>query len=139
MKEAIFEQQWVMPSAYGSEKAVMQKVKTAISRICPGEQRIEDMLTAIAEACLNAIEHGNLADFRLPVTLQLTIDGEKYKFRIIDHGSNMPVVQDELPLPDKWLEEHPRGWGLFLIRRLSDHAAFGSENGEVYLDIIFYR
>ncbi|CAM4164286.1 ATP-binding protein [Paenibacillus alkaliterrae] len=139
MQDAQFEKRWSMPGVYGSERVMMQKVASAISRINPGESRLDDMMTVIAEAFLNAIEHGNQSDHSLQVTLQLIVDREKYIIRIFDHGSREPVIPGEAPLSMKWKADHPRGWGLFLINRLADRVTFGKLDGSVYIEILFNR
>ncbi|MGG2199482.1 ATP-binding protein [Paenibacillus validus] len=139
MSAASVFKEWNMPGEYGCEKKIMQEVASVIARINPEEHRIDDIMTVIAEVCLNAIEHGNLSNPSLPVTLQMIADNEKYKFRVLDHGTRKPVIPYEQPLSDKWKEEHPRGWGLFLIRRLSDRFEFGERDGKVYVDVTFYR
>lgn len=139
MSSAIVEQQWHISSSYGSEKVVIREAASIIAGICPEEERIEDMMTAIAEACLNAIEHGNRCVASLPVTIRMVVDHAQYKFRIFDQGADVPAIPSELPIAAKWQFDHPRGWGLYLMKRLADHIEYGQVDGKVYVDLIFQR
>lgn len=133
--------QWVIPSVYGFEKTVMQEAASEIARLFPdvSPSRLDDIQTVISEACLNAIEHGNQCDVKLTVTLQMTAAKDKIAFRIYDQGTGAPVIEQDIPLPEKWELPHPRGWGLMIIGQLSDHYEFGVCNGKAYLDITFHR
>lgn len=61
---------------------MIQRANSDIRRFSPNEPRIDDMMTAVAEACLNAIEHGNRLDRNKPLTLELTANEEKFTFRV---------------------------------------------------------
>jgi serine/threonine-protein kinase RsbW len=133
---------WDIPSVYGFEKTVMQEAAAEIMRLFPerSPSRLDDIKTVIAEACLNAIEHGNGGDANLTVTIQLTAERDKVSFRIYDQGAATAVIDQnaDVPLSDKWELPRPRGWGLTIISRLSDHCEFGQCEGKTCLDIIFY-
>lgn len=133
--------EWKIPSICGAEKTVLREAFHVISRCCPNELRIDDMMTAVSEACINAMEHGNRFNGAVMVTVQLKITEQQYRFRIIDCGLKLPDERDEgqQGLEDRRGQEHPRGWGLFLIRELSDHAVFGQLDGQTYIDIVFQR
>ncbi|OXS59141.1 hypothetical protein B1A99_10925 [Cohnella sp. CIP 111063] len=140
MNEGRVELEWRIPSRIGCEKRVMRKVAAAVAGHCPGEERSEEMATAVAEACLNAIEHGNRLVSRLPVTVRLTVDSEKYRIRVFDQGSAVPEVRpDSLTLAERWQAERPRGWGLRIIDSLADRFAFASVDGGVCLEMIFFK
>ena len=47
-----------LPNTLGSEKIAMEKVTLVAKSMGFENERIEDLKTAIAEACTNAIEHG---------------------------------------------------------------------------------
>ena len=48
-----------LPSRLGYEKVAMSTAASVAKLMGFREDRIEDLKTAIAEACINAIEHGN--------------------------------------------------------------------------------
>ena len=51
-----------IPSIMGFEKIAMECSASVAKKMGFTEDRIEDLKTAVAEACLNAIEHGNKMD-----------------------------------------------------------------------------
>lgn len=61
-----FAAKWVLSSEYGQEKNVLSEISAIIGRLDPLSTRLDDMLTAVAEACLNAFEHGNRLNINLP-------------------------------------------------------------------------
>ena len=51
-----------LPNTLGSEKIAMEKVTSVAKSMGFENERIEDLKTATAEACTNAMEHGNNFD-----------------------------------------------------------------------------
>ncbi len=124
-----------LPSRMGYEKVAMSTAASVAKLMGFTEDRVEDLKTAIAEACINAIEHGNHLDDQLSVGVFLSVDDERLEVRVVDEGSGM----DHRPaLPDidrKMLgDEDPRGMGMFLIQALVDEAEWvpGSDTGKSY-------
>jgi serine/threonine-protein kinase RsbW len=91
------------------------------------EERIEDLKTAIAEACINAIEHGNKLDESLCVGVTLSITSDSLEVRVLDTGPG-PKFPVEVPDIDKKMheEQKSRGMGMFLIEALVDEAEWVS-------------
>jgi serine/threonine-protein kinase RsbW len=93
--------------------------------------RVDDIKTAVAEATLNAIEHGNRLDAQKCVTVVLVPGGETLEIRVRDR-STAPFARARIGAPAPVLEEKlagrssARGWGLFLIRSLVDEVEFCS-------------
>jgi serine/threonine-protein kinase RsbW len=139
MVKCLFSRCWEQPSKYGSERWLTRRMARIVRAGDPYEERIEEMVTAVAEACLNAIEHGNRFDERRHIRLQMTVDGEKYKYRVWDGGERLPNVPEERSVAEKWRADQPRGWGLQIIREFADKFEFGMENGTVYAEMTFYR
>lgn len=88
MNEGQVELEWTIPSRIGCEKRMIRNVAAAVAGHCPEEERSEDIVTAVAEACLNAIEHGNRLEARLPVTVRMMVDEEQYRIRVFDRGAS---------------------------------------------------
>lgn len=129
-----FAAQWVLPSEYGQEKKIMRELAAIVS-MDPLFTRLDDMLTVVTEACLNAFEHGNGLNGSLPVQVGMTIDEIRYLFRISDEGNGF-----ELPVRRACphLEEY-RGWGLCFIEALADRWAYGRSDGKFYIEFEFNR
>jgi anti-sigma regulatory factor (Ser/Thr protein kinase) len=53
------------------------------------EDRVEDLKTAVAEACINAIEHGNRLNEKLSVGVVLSAGADSLEVKVIDDGKGM--------------------------------------------------
>jgi serine/threonine-protein kinase RsbW len=116
-----------LPSRLGFEKIAMNTA-ASVGRIMGfPEERIEDLKTAIAEACINAIEHGNKLDESLCVGVTLSITSDSLEVRVLDTGPG-PKFPVEVPDIDKKMheEQKSRGMGMFLIEALVDEAEWVS-------------
>lgn len=56
-----------LPTRLGVEKVAMSTAASVAGIMGFSADRVEDLKTAVAEACINAIEHGNKLDDRLGV------------------------------------------------------------------------
>jgi len=126
-----------MPSEIGYEKVAMNSAAALAEIMGFSPDRIDDLRTAVGEACLNAVEHGNrcLANIKVLVTLR-TQDGELC-VAIQDRGSHAIIAQSRPSLDEKIRgNDRARGWGMFLIENLVDEMWYehGSTGGNtVYL------
>ena len=112
-----------LPSRLGFEKVAMGTAASVAALMgFPGE-RIEDLKTAVAEACINAIEHGNQLNEQLSVGVTLSATSDELEVKVIDNGSGI-AKQPAKPDIDRKIhgEEDPRGMGMFLIQALVDEA-----------------
>ena len=116
-----------LPSRLGSEKVAMSKAADLARSMGFDEERIEDLKTAIAEACINAIEHGNKLDETLPVGVILSRGADSLEIRVVDSGQG-PQGRNTAPDIDKKMheEEQSRGMGMFLIESLVDEVEWVS-------------
>jgi serine/threonine-protein kinase RsbW len=107
----------------GFEKVAMSTAFAVAKLMGFREDRIEDLKTAVAEACINAIEHGNRMNEKLSVGVILSALADKLEVKVIDDGKGMKT-QPHKPDIDKKIhgEEDPRGMGMFLIQALVDEA-----------------
>src|SRR5258708_28267708 len=104
-----------LPSTLGFEKVARSAAEAVAEEMGFSPDRIEDLKTAVAEACMNAIEHGNQEDKTASVTVLLTAGKNGLEIKVADEGlSSMP---DQLPTPGRIGETHERsrGWGMFFI------------------------
>jgi serine/threonine-protein kinase RsbW len=103
------------------------------------EERIEDLKTALAEACINAIEHGNRLNEGLSVGVILSAGEDALEVKVIDDGKGMKT-QPAKPDIDRKMhgEEDPRGLGMFLIQALVDEAEWvaGSDGKSSYVRLV---
>ncbi len=118
-----------LPSRMGYEKVAMSTAASVAKLMGFREDRIEDLKTAIAEACINAIEHGNRLNENLSVGVILSAGPNGLEVKVIDNGSGMKM-QPAKPDIDRKMhgEEGPRGMGMFLIQSLVDEAEWVAAN-----------
>lgn len=112
-----------LPSRLGFEKVAMGTAASVAKLMGFPDSRIEDLKTALAEACINAIEHGNHMDDQLSVGVILSPGTDELEVKVIDDGSGIST-QPAKPDIDRKIhgEEDPRGLGMFLIQSLVDEA-----------------
>ena len=112
-----------LPSRLGYEKVAMSTAASVAKLMGFREERIDDLKTAIAEACINAIEHGNRLNEKLSVGVILSAGADALEIKVMDDGKGMKT-QPAKPDIDKKMhgEEDPRGMGMFLIQALVDEA-----------------
>jgi len=110
-----------LPSRLGFEKVAMGTAASVAKLMGFAEDRVEDLKTAVAEACINAIEHGNHLNEKLSVGVVLSMDANTLEVKVIDNGDGMSA-QVTPPDIDRKMhgEEDPRGMGMFLIQALVD-------------------
>jgi anti-sigma regulatory factor (Ser/Thr protein kinase) len=110
------------PSVPGNERKVMERVATAIVGVRLDQKRFERLKTAVSEAAMNAIEHGNHGDPDLPVHVRVSVTEGELTVRIVDNGGGKEIPEAETPDLEAKLAglQKPRGWGLFLIKNMVD-------------------
>ncbi|HLM78279.1 MAG TPA: ATP-binding protein, partial [Rubrobacteraceae bacterium] len=115
--------EFTLPSVPGNERRAMEEVARAVSGLGLPERTLERLKTAVAEATMNAMEHGNRYNPEVPVKIQVWRLEECLLVRIVDRGgAPLPSPNAELPDLEAKLEgaQSPRGWGLFLIKNMVD-------------------
>ena len=112
-----------LPTHLGYEKVAMSTAASLAKLRGFPDDRIEDLKTAVAEACINAIEHGNRLNEKLSVGVVLRAEPDSIEVKVIDDGSGIKK-QPAKPDIDRKMhgEEGPRGMGMFLIQALVDEA-----------------
>jgi serine/threonine-protein kinase RsbW len=112
-----------LPSELGFEKVAMSTAASMAGLMGFSDDRIEDLKTAVAEACINAIEHGNQFSNSHKVGVVLSNCDDQLEVKVIDDGNGI-VHQPAAPDIDRKMhgEQDPRGMGMFLIQALVDEA-----------------
>lgn len=116
-----------LPSRLGFEKVAMNTAASVAKLMGFADDRIEDLKTAVSEACINAMEHGNKLDESLNVGVILSMDENSLEVKVLDTGTG-PPAHVHTPDIDKKMhgEEASRGMGMFLIQALVDEAEWVS-------------
>jgi serine/threonine-protein kinase RsbW len=118
---------FTLASEPGNERLALARVAGAVADLGLDGRRLERLKTAVAEATMNAIEHGNGSRPEIPVEIEVTQDGDRIIIAITDqggHGALAPAGERDREEPDLARkldgDQSPRGWGLFLIRNMVD-------------------
>ena len=116
-----------LPSRLGFEKVAMSTASSVAKLMGFAPDRVEDLKTAVAEACINAMEHGNKLDESLIVDVILSMNEGSLEVKVLDTGTG-PPAKVHAPDMDKKMhgEEASRGMGMFLIQSLVDEAEWVS-------------
>ena len=104
-----------LPSRLGFEKVAMGTAASVAKLMGFPDDRIEDLKTALAEACINAIEHGNLLNDNLCVGVILSASDEALEVKVMDTGSGIakaPFQAGHRP-QDAWRRGSPRHGHVF--------------------------
>lgn len=112
-----------VPSRMGYEKVAMGTAASVAKLMGFPDDRIEDLKTAIGEACINAIEHGNQLNENLSVGVTLSAHDDALEVKVLDDGSGISKPPAKPDIDRKMHgEEDARGMGMFLIQSLVDEA-----------------
>jgi serine/threonine-protein kinase RsbW len=132
------------PSELGYEKVAREAVATVARRMDFDKEKIEDIKTAVSEACTNAIRYGSGSDARMKVVVVLTADEDKLDILIRDPGAGgAPPTEVNIPDIDDMVKgiDRPGGMGLYIIRELVDEAGFvesgGGDEGNQFRMVIY--
>ena len=89
------------------------------------QERIEDLKSAVAEACINAMQHGNKWRPEARVIINMHLRDDRCIISVMDQGDGLTEVP-EYPGITKIIEENAatRGLGVFMIRQLVDKVRF---------------
>jgi serine phosphatase RsbU (regulator of sigma subunit)/anti-sigma regulatory factor (Ser/Thr protein kinase) len=127
------------PSEPGNEREIMDRVAEAVRELAIGEDRLERLRTAVSEATMNAIEHGNKGRSDLLVEVRVFASEHAIVVRITDEGDGgpSPGIAEEPDIEAKLLgDQSPRGWGLFLIRNMVDDMRVFEDEEHHTVDLI---
>jgi anti-sigma regulatory factor (Ser/Thr protein kinase) len=127
-----------LPSAPGNERQAMELVERAVAGIGLQATRLERLKTAVAEATMNAMEHGNEYRPDQPVSIRVLRSADRLRVQVTDRGDAGELADAEEPDLEAKLEgrQKPRGWGLFLIEKMVDEARVTSEGGGRTVELV---
>ena len=130
-----------VPSEPGNERLAMETVAETAKTLGISGENMERLKTAVAEATMNAMEHGNHYRPELPVELQVLVADQDLLVRITDRGSGPPPKKDgDAPDLEAKLEgiQTPRGWGLFLIKSMVDEMNITGDEGHHTVELVVH-
>jgi serine/threonine-protein kinase RsbW len=129
-----------IPSEPGNERRATEEVARAVSGLGLPQRTLERLKTAVAEATMNAMEHGNHYRAEMPVVIEVSASDEELSIKITDEGSRPPVFHSETPDLEAKLEgrQPPRGWGLFLIKNMVDDMNVTGDEHHHTVELVIY-
>ncbi len=129
-----------VPSEPGNERRAMEEVAGTVQGLGLSERTLERLKTAVAEATMNAMEHGNHYKAELPVIIEVAASDAQLSVKITDEGSGPPAFQSETPDLEAKLDgmQTPRGWGLFLIKSMVDEMNVTGDDHHHTVELILH-
>src|SRR5829696_2806877 len=73
----------------GNERLAMERVAEVVKELGLSEERLERLKTAVAEATMNAMEHGNRYRSEVPVVIEVLSSGANLSVRINNQGRSL--------------------------------------------------
>jgi serine/threonine-protein kinase RsbW len=114
-----------LPSRMGYERIAMDCSASFAKMVGFAPHRIEDLKTAVAEACLNAIEHGNKSHPDTRVLVTMNFKDDRFSVSVKDGGNGIPQLpKDKAVMRSIEKLEPPKGLGTYLIKQLVDEVEF---------------
>ena len=115
----------ILPNILGYERIAMASSASLAKMYGFSAERIEDLKTIVAEAAINAMQHGNKGREDSEVVVTMRIKNTAIHIEVSDHGDG---ITDILPKPDIERimnnQDPPVGFGVFLIQELADEVEF---------------
>lgn len=130
---------FTVASEPGNERRVMQRVAETVAPLSLPSARLARLETAVAEATVNAIEHGNHNRAELSVEVRLLATESAVRVLITDLGGDPHLPAADGAAPDLAAKlagsDSARGWGLFLIRSMVDTVTSTSDGKRHTLEV----
>ncbi len=129
-----------LPSIPGIEHQAVEQVVKAVYELHLPSVRINRLKTAVAEATMNAVEHGNHFRQELPVSIAISVTEEVLTVTITDQGCDQIISEQDTPNLEGKLsgQEPPRGWGLFLIKNMVDEMNILTDQSHHKIELKYY-
>lgn len=111
-----------LESRPGNERVAIERVAEVVRDLALTEARLERLKTAVGEATMNAMEHGNRYQVDVPAEIRVVASRRALVVQVTDHSGSSSIPSAEPPDLEAKLNglQSPRGWGLFLIQNLVD-------------------
>ena len=120
-----------LPNTMGYERVAMECAASLAKIGGFVQERIEDLKTIVAEACINAMLHGNKWRPDTRVTVSMNFKDGAIHLAVMDEGEGIKHFPKD-PDIDRMIEhlDPCGGFGLFLIKKLADQVEFNAETNK---------
>jgi len=132
--------QFDVPSQPGNERQVISRVVETLQGVHLEDIRLERLKTAVGEATMNAMEHGNHYEASIPVQVSVLASPTAVRVRITDKGGGQNIPEPQTPDLEAKLAglQTSRGWGLFLIKNMVDEMNVTSDADHHTVELVLY-
>jgi serine/threonine-protein kinase RsbW len=115
----------ILPSQIGYERIAMASSASFAKMFGFSPARIEDLKTVVAEAAVNAMQHGNKGRPDTRVTILMNLKDDTIYVTVTDDGEGIKKIYPK-PDIDRIIGnlDPPIGFGIFLIKQLVDDVDF---------------
>jgi serine phosphatase RsbU (regulator of sigma subunit)/anti-sigma regulatory factor (Ser/Thr protein kinase) len=129
-----------IPSQPGNEHLAIDQVTQAVDELGLASDRLEKLKTAVGEATMNAMEHGNQYREDQPVEIRVQTVDTMLSVFITDQGGGQSIPEPKTPDLEAKLagEQSPRGWGLFLIKNMVDDLHVTTDDRHHTVELVLY-
>ena len=114
-----------MENKLGYERVAMACAASFAKMMGFSDERIEDLKTVVAEAAINAIQHGNKDRPDARVAISMNFRDDALHIAVADRGGGIKELPSK-PDIERIVEklDPPTGFGTFLIKQLADEVEF---------------
>jgi len=115
----------ILPNRIGYERIAMASSATFAKMFGFSPARIEDLKTVVAEATVNAMQHGNKGRPDARVTIRMNLENDTIYVTVTDDGEGIKKIYPK-PDIDRIIDnlDPAVGFGIFLIKQLVDDVDF---------------
>ena len=122
-----------LPSKLGYERIAIGGLAAFAKSVGFSSSRVEDLKTSVAEACINAMQHGNKGKPGARVLVAMSFQGNTLRISVFDEGEGLKGALKD-PDIDRIIEnlDPPVGFGVFLMKRLMDKVEFDRTSNHLH-------
>jgi anti-sigma regulatory factor (Ser/Thr protein kinase) len=115
----------ILPNQIGYERIAMASSASFAKMFGFSPARIEDLKTVVAEAAVNAMQHGNKGRPDGRVAIQMSLKDDTIYITVTDDGEGIKNIHPK-PDIDRIIDnlDPPIGFGTFLIKQLVNDVDF---------------
>ncbi|MPZ13503.1 MAG: SpoIIE family protein phosphatase [Chloroflexi bacterium] len=132
---------FTVASKPGNERIAIDRVAASVQPLDLSTGRLERLKTAVGEAAMNAMEHGNHYQPELPVSIRVRASRTQVSVEVTDHGGDQEIQEPQAPDLDAKLagEQSPRGWGFLLMKSMVDDVRRTSDGKLHTIELVLHR
>ena len=130
------EYEMVVPMGDDTEMIAAHAIEDIARRHDFQPRAINQIKTALVEACINAAEHSHSPDRK--IYQKFTVEEDKLIITISNRGVKLPLNKIEKSVENIEPSEGRRGWGLKLMRKLMDEVTFEQVDDGTRISMVKY-